>query len=266
MFINNFNLSSNTSENIIRKDRLIVLSALFVICILSWLYIIYLYRQMAVMDMDALLFAMPMTPAWTMIDFILVFLMWFVMMIAMMTPSVAPLILIFVTVNRKRKQQQSPFVSASYLLCGYFLIWAVFSLLATLLQFFLQRISLLNPEMATTDKILGGVILITAGIFQFTSLKNKCLHYCRTPIDFIHRNWKEGRAGALKMGILNGFYCVGCCWMLMVLLFVAGIMNLLWITLIGLFVLVEKIVPQKKWISYVAGFVLILYGVFLLIR
>src|SRR5215208_3556369 len=99
-------------------------------CILSWLYIIYLYKQMVVMDMDALLFAMPMSPTWTYTDFLLLFLMWFVMMIAMMTPSVTPLILIFATVNRKKKQQKNPFVPTGYLLSGYFLVWAVFSLIA----------------------------------------------------------------------------------------------------------------------------------------
>ena len=159
----------------------------------------------------------------------------------MMTPSVAPLIFIFVMVNRKRKQQQNPFVSAGYLLGGYFLVWAGFSLLATSLQWFLQNISLLNPEMETTGKIPDAVILIAAGIFQFTPLKQQCLHYCRTPVDFIHRNWKEGKRGALKMGIENGVYCLGCCWVLMVLLFVSGVMNILWVALIALFVLIEKV-------------------------
>src|SRR3954469_20229377 len=149
-------------EYLLKRDRIIIISNLFLISLLAWLYIIYLYRQMFYMNMDALLFAMPMTPAWTATDFILLFLMWFVMMIAMMTPSVAPLILIFSMVNRKRKEQQSPFVSIGYLLAGYFFIWAAFSLLATFLQWLLQHISLLTPEMKITSKILGGSILIAA--------------------------------------------------------------------------------------------------------
>jgi len=221
---------------------------------------------MAVMNMEAFLFAMPMTPTWTAVDFMLLFLMWFVMMIAMMTPSVTPLILIFATVNRKRKQQQSPFVSAGYLLSGYFLVWGIFSLIATLLQWLLQHISLLNPEMETTNKILGAIILIAAGIFQFTPLKQRCLYYCRTPIDFIHRNWKDGKKGAIKMGMENGMYCLGCCWILMLLLFVSGIMNILWIALIALFVLLEKLLSRLKWVSYLAGGVLIIYGVIVLLR
>jgi predicted metal-binding membrane protein len=250
----------------LKQDRFIVVSGLVVICILSWLYIIYLYRQMEVMNMDALFFAMPMSPSWTAVDFILLFLMWFVMMIAMMTPSVAPLILIFTTVNRQRREKDQPFVKTAYLFAGYFLVWAAFSLAATSLQWLLQQITLLNPEMKTTNKILGSVILIATGMFQFTPLKQTCLRYCRSPLEFVHRNWKEGKRGALRMGVENGFYCVGCCWMLMVLLFVAGIMNLLWVAIITLFVLIEKIIPQRKWIPYLAGFMLIGYGVFLLIR
>jgi predicted metal-binding membrane protein len=218
------------------------------------------------MDMSALFFAMPMTPEWTAIDFVLLFFMWLVMMIAMMTPSVAPLILIFAKVNRQRRQQDHPFANVVYLIAGYFLVWAAFSLAATSLQWLLQQISLLNPEMKTTNKILGSMILIVAGIFQFTPLKQTCLKYCRTPLNFVLNHWKEGKSGALRMGIENGFYCVGCCWMLMVLLFVAGIMNLLWVAIIALFVLVEKISPNVKWIPYVAGLVLIAYGILLLIR
>ena len=218
------------------------------------------------MDMNAVFFAMPMTPEWTCIDFTLLFLMWFVMMIAMMTPSVSPLVLIFAKVNRQRQQQNRPFVNAAYLIAGYFLIWATFSLVATTLQWLLQQVSLLNPEMITTSKILGSIILIVAGIFQFTPLKQTCLKYCRSPLDFVLQQWKEGKQGALRMGIKNGFYCLGCCWMLMVLLFVTGIMNLLWVAIIALFVLIEKIVPQLKWLPYMAGSGLILYGILFLIR
>jgi predicted metal-binding membrane protein len=218
------------------------------------------------MDMNALFFAMPMTPEWTSTDFILLVLMWLVMMIAMMTPSVAPLILVFARVNRERKQQDHPFVNAGYLITGYFLVWAVFSVAATSLQWLLQQISLLNPEMKTTNKILGSIILTLTGIFQFTPLKQTCLTHCRSPINFVLLHWKEGKTGALRMGIENGFYCVGCCWMLMVLLFVAGIMNLLWVAFIALFVLVEKISQGTKWIPYVAGFVLITYGILLLTK
>jgi predicted metal-binding membrane protein len=216
------------------------------------------------MNMNALFFAMPMTAAWTTTDFLLLFLMWFVMMVAMMTPSVAPLVLIYAMVNRQKKEQKSPFVSAGYLFAGYLLAWAVFSFLATIAQWGLQQISWLSPEMIITNRILGSIILFAAGVFQFTSLKQTCLQYCQTPIDFIHRKWKEGRKGAFKMGIENGIFCLGCCWVLMVVLFVSGIMNLLWIAIICLFVLVEKLVTNSKWISYAAGVALIIYSLFFL--
>ncbi len=257
---------SNSLEYLLKRDRLVIICGLFFITLLSWLYIIYLYNQMVYMDMNALFFAMPMTPRWTATDFILLFLMWLVMMIAMMTPSVAPLVLIFAKVNRQRREQERPFVNAIYLMTGYFLIWAAFSLAATSLQWLLQQISWLNPEMKTTNKILGGIILIVTGLFQFTPLKQSCLKYCRAPLGFVLHHWKEGKQGALKMGIENGLYCVGCCWLLMVLLFVAGIMNLLWVALIAVFVLFEKIAPRAKWLPYVAGLALAGYGVLLLIR
>jgi predicted metal-binding membrane protein len=123
-----------------------------------------------------------------------------------------------------------------------------------------------NPEMETTNKIFGGIVIITAGVFQFTPLKQSCLQYCRTPVDFVHRKWKEGKMGALKMGMKNGMFCLGCCWVLMVLLFVSGIMNLLWIALIALFVLVEKVAPRSKLVSFIAGALLIAYGISLLLR
>jgi predicted metal-binding membrane protein len=255
-----------TLESVLKKDRFILTGGLLLLCALSWWYIIYLYRQMSPMNMNAIFFAMPMTAKWTLVDFALLFLMWWVMMIAMMTPSVAPLILIFAMVNRQKKQRQSPFVPSGYLLGGYFIVWGGFSLLATFLQWIFQQINWLNPEMIVTNRILGGAILITAGFFQFTSVKTRCLSYCRTPADFVHKHWKEGKYGALKMGIENGMYCLGCCWILMVLLFVTGIMNLLWIALIAGFVLMEKLLPQAKWLSYSTGAVLLIYGAWILIR
>jgi predicted metal-binding membrane protein len=218
------------------------------------------------MNMDAVFFAMPMTPAWTWTEFVLLFIMWFVMMIAMMTPSVTPLVLTFILINRRRQQRQNPFVRTGYLLGGYFVVWGAFSLFATFLQWLLQQVSLLNPEMVTTSKILGGVILIFAGVFQFTSLKYSCLHYCRSPVGFIHQHWKDGKSGALRMGIQNGIYCLGCCWILMILLFVSGIMNILWIAIISFFVLMERVLSPVKVISSIAGISLIAYGIIVLLQ
>jgi predicted metal-binding membrane protein len=249
-------------ETLLKKDRLIIIISLVFISIICWFYIIYLYKQMHPMNMDAFLFAMPMSPEWTATDFLLLFLMWLVMMIAMMTPSIAPLVLIFAMVNRQKKQQQAPFVSATYLFAGYYVAWAIFGLLATLLQWRLQAIDWLDPEMFITHKYVAGCILLLAGIFQFTTLKTRCLQHCATPVAFIHSKWKDGRSGAFQMGIQNGIYCLGCCWILMIVLFVAGIMNLLWIAIIGAFVLVEKIYPGRKWLSMLAGILLVGCGIY----
>jgi predicted metal-binding membrane protein len=258
-------MNSSPIEYILKKDRLIIIVGLFIICVLSWLYIIYLYRQMYPMNMDAMFFAMPMSAKWTATDFVLLFLMWFVMMVAMMMPSVAPLILIFAGINRQRRQVQNPFVPTGYLLSGYFSVWLIFSLLATVLQWLMQHLSLLNPDMIITSKIVGGIILIAAGLFQFTTLKQRCLYNCQTPIKFIHKHWQEGRAGAFRMGVKNGLFCLGCCWILMILLFVSGIMNLLWIAIIAGFVFAEKIFSGTKLVSYISGVALIIYGAFVLL-
>lgn len=139
-------------------------------------------------------------------------------------------------------------------------MWGGFSFIATLLQWLLQQASWLNPDMIITNKIVGSIILVAAGVFQFTPLKQTCLSFCKSPLEFIYKHWEEGKKGAIKMGIKNGIYCVGCCWVLMVLLFVSGVMNILWVALITLFVLVEKIFTKSKLISFAAGSVLIILG------
>ena len=144
-------------------------------------------------------------------------------------------------------------------------MWGGFSLIATFLQWLLQQVAWLNPDMIITNKILGSIILLAAGVFQFTPLKQTCLNFCKSPLAFIYKHWKEGKQGAIKMGIQNGLYCVGCCWVLMVLLFVSGVMNILWVALIALFVLVEKVATRSKWVSYAAGTVLIMYGVLVML-
>lgn len=248
-------------ENILKRDRFIIISGILLITILAWTYIIYLYQQMNSMNMESLFLAMPMNSEWTATDFALMFLMWSVMMIAMMMPSAAPLILIFAMVNRNREPQQQPLVPTAYFLLGYLLVWMGFSLVATSLQWYLQYLDLLSPEMKTTNHLLGGIILTAAGIFQFTPLKKTCLTHCRTPVDFIHHHWKEKTGGVIQMGITHGIYCLGCCWILMALLFVAGIMNLLWVVLIALFILVEKVFPSQKLITALGGITLIVLGI-----
>lgn len=251
----------------LRRDRLILIIGLFVITFLSWTYTIYLTSVMPGMDMDmmnAAQMASPNTRGWQLADFGFNFVMWTVMMVAMMTPTAAPMVLAFASVARQRDAQHSVISHTSIFLIAYLIIWLVFSLAATILQWRLYAALLLTDPMMTVGSTLGGIIFILAGIYQFTPLKHACLFRCRTPVGFLLSEGREGTKGALMMGLRHGAFCVGCCWLLMLLLFVAGVMNLLWIALISIFVLVEKAVPTGHWIGRVAGVVIIVWGVVLL--
>jgi predicted metal-binding membrane protein len=171
-----------------------------------------------------------------------------VMMVAMMTPSVSPTLLMFTSILRSRAHK--PFARAAIFLLGYLLIWSGFSVAAALAQLVLH-------DAVSTATVIGGVVLIAAGIFQLTPLKHACLARCRSPQGFFMTEWREGKRGALVMGLRHGEFCLGCCWLLMSLLFVAGVMNLIWMAAIAIFVLVEKIAPFGEWTSRAAGVLLI---------
>jgi len=210
--------------------------------------------------------SMPQMQPWQPAQLALLFVMWAVMMVAMMIPSAAPMILLFAAVNRKRREEQRPFVATGVFVLGYLVVWTIFAALAALAQAGLHATALLSPMMVSTSVVLGGALLIAAGIFQFTPIKNACLSHCRSPLDFITTGWRDGTAGAFMMGLRHGAFCLGCCWVLMTLLFFTGVMNVLWIAIIAGFVLIEKISPSKlsPWISRLAGVVLIGWGAWLL--
>jgi predicted metal-binding membrane protein len=253
---------SEVPENVLRRDRAIVLGGLALITALSWAYVLSLTSDIQNMEMGAEM-AMPRMQAWGVADFTLTFGMWAVMMVAMMTPSAAPMILMFAQVNRRRWEQQVSYVPTSVFLAGYLVVWAAFSVLATTAQWGLHTVSLLSPVMALTSPVLGGVLLVAAGIYQWTPLKHTCLSKCRSPLGFVLHEWREGRWGALLMGLKHGGYCTGCCWSLMALLLVAGVMNLLWIAAIAGFILLEKVAPGGDRLSRVAGVVLAGWGVWM---
>jgi len=245
------------------SDRAIVSIGLLGVAGLGWLYIVRLGREMAVMADMAM--AMPQMTPWDLADFVLTFLMWAVMMVAMMVPSASPMILTFATINRKRLADETPLIRTGLFLVGYLLVWAGYSLLAALGQWGLHAAALITPAMVVTPW-LGGILLVAAGVYQFTSLKDVCLSRCQSPFGFILTQWREGAAGALVMGLRHGAFCVGCCWVLMALLFVAGVMNLLWVAAIAAFVLLEKVAPLGRVVSRLAGAILILWGAWLLAR
>jgi predicted metal-binding membrane protein len=255
-------MSSEVADTVLRRDRIIVLSGLALITALSWAYGASLASDMQNMEMGAEM-AMPWMRAWDVADFALTFVMWAVMMVAMMTPSAAPMILMFAGVNRKRRKQEHSYVPTSVFLLGYLIVWAGFSVLATTAQWGLHAVSLLSPMMASTSPVFGGVLLLAAGIYQWTPLKHVCLSKCRSPLGFVLNEWREGRWRALLMGLKHGVYCTGCCWSLMALLLVAGVMNLLWVAAIAGFVLLEKVAPAGDRLGRVAGVVLVGWGVWM---
>ena len=255
-------MSSEVTETLLRRDRIVVLSGLALIVALSWAYVASLASDIQNMD-TGMEMAMPQMQAWGATDIALTFVMWVVMMVAMMTPSAAPMILMFAGVNRRRWEQQVPHVPTSVFLLGYLVVWAAFSVLATAAQWGLHGASLLSPMLVSTTPVLGGTLLLVAGIYQWTPLKHACLSKCRSPLGFVLNEWREGRWGAFLMGLKHGSYCTGCCWSLMALLFVAGVMNLLWVAAIAGFILLEKMAPAGQRMGQAAGVLLAGWGALL---
>ncbi len=251
-------MASGSADAVLKRDRAFVIAGLGGIAGISWVYIFHLAREMG--TSTGMEMGVPRMQGWGAVDFILMFVMWAVMMVAMMTPSAAPMILTYSRVNRRHHEQRSPFLATAVFLAGYLVVWTGFSAVATLAQWELHRAALLSPMMVSNSPLLGGVLLIGAGVFQFTPLKRACLAHCRSPLGFFMTEWREGTRGALLMGIRHGIFCVGCCWLLMALLFVAGVMNLLWVAVIAAYVLVEKIVPAGHWVSRGIGLCVIVGG------
>ena len=204
--------------------------------------------------------AMPMPHQWTPGDMWLMFLMWAVMMVAMMLPGASPMLMMYVRIARGRGLAGG--LNVWLLACGYIVVWTLFSALATITQTALQNASLVSDGLRATP-LLGGLILVVAGVYQLTPLKTACLTHCRSPVGFFMTQWRDGMTGAVVMGIRHGAYCVGCCWLLMLVLFVTGVMNLLWVAAISVLVLVEKVSPYGKPIANAAGAIMLGSGLLL---
>jgi predicted metal-binding membrane protein len=254
-------------EVVLKRDRIVVAAGLAGVVAVAWAYVFYLawdIRGMATNSLDAAM-AMPQMQSWSIMDFGLMFIMWAVMMVAMMVPTATPMILLFATVNRRRREEQRPYVPTGVFLLGYVLVWSGFAGLAALAQWGLHTATLLSPMMVSTSPFLGGTLLLAAGIFQWTPLKYVCLSHCRTPLGFLMSEWREGHSGALLMGLRHGLFCLGCCWVLMGLLFVLGVMNLLWIAALAGFILLEKVAPGGQWLGRLTGVLLIGWGAWMIV-
>lgn len=242
---------------ILRRDRFVAVGALLMLVVLSWAYLLAGAGTME--EMGGMLMPMSSGP-WTLEQAAVMLLMWAVMMVAMMLPSAAPMMLLFGAIARSRHAKGENGIAAGLFGLGYVAIWWGFSVGAVALQFALEYAALLSPMMKSTSIALSGVVLIAAGVYQWTPLKQTCLRHCRSPLDFILTQWREGSLGAFTMGTRHGLYCVGCCWVLMLLLFVGGIMNLAWIAGLAIFVLLEKLAPAGHWMGRWAGLALVAWG------
>lgn len=286
---------SNTLEALLRRDRRLVILLLALIISTSWVYLLAgAGMGMSALDMSSLRMALgltrempvalPMTevmaigkpeametivatmatPAsWSLGYALLMFCMWWVMMIAMMLPSAAPMILLHARVYRSDKARigESGLLSTTTFTLGYLLAWGLFSAVAAALQWAFERTGLLSPMLMNSTSILfAGIILLFAGAYQLTPIKQACLRHCRGPIQFLSQHWQPGVNGALRMGLHHGSYCLGCCWGLMALLFFGGIMNLYWIVGLAFIVLLEKMLPFGHSLSTVTGGLLLIWG------
>jgi predicted metal-binding membrane protein len=242
---------------VLRRDNAVVLSALAAVIAVAWGYLLLgAGIHMEAMDMGGG-HIMAMLPEWTLGYAAIVFVMWAVMMVAMMLPSAAPVVLLAASLDRQHGASAG---RSTLFAAGYLVVWLGFSLGATALQYALDMAGLLSESMGIANRLLAAGVLVAAGIYQWTPLKQTCLTRCRSPIELLVRYWRKGSPGAIIAGVEHGAFCLGCCWMLMALLFVGGLMNLAWIAAIALLVLIEKTLPWGGRMSRVAGGVLVAWG------
>lgn len=254
-------------EALLRRDRLIIWTGFIGVTLVAWSYMAYEAWRMTDTGVCACLgleISGPDAGSWGALELTALFLMWAEMMVAMMVPTAAPMLLTFALVNRRRHQQRRPYVPTGLFLLGYLAVWTGFSLAAALAQWGLHAASLLSPMMVSNSHWLAAVLLIAAGLYQWAPAKDRCLAHCRSPLEFIMTDWREGWRGAFLMGWSHGWFCLGCCWCLMLLLFVLGVMNVLWIAVITLIVLAEKVAPAGRGFSRLAGAMLVGWGIWMM--
>ena len=254
-------------EYLLRHDRRITIVGLVILCGLAWLYLLGgagmndgavsglgLLPHQPVVHRMATMKAPTGAGMW-----LLAVTMWWVMMIAMMIPSAAPTILLYSSVCRHAAASgsASSVSPVGAFAAGYLLVWLLFSVAASAVGHFVDLAGTLSPLAGTTARWPAAALLVAVGVYQWSPLKNACLSHCRSPAAFLSRHWRPGKLGALRLGALHGVYCVGCCWMLMTLLFVGGAMNLLWIAALTLLVMIEKLVPKGEIVGRIVGIVLI---------
>ena len=246
------------------RDRLALFVSVGGLVAVSWLYLIAMGNDMGNEmgnDMGAKMHGMALgVKQWVLSDFINQFLVWAVMMVAMMVPTASRSILILAQIAAVQKRRGRPYVSGLWFTAGYAIAWTGFSVIATCLQWGLDQAALLSVHLVLISPALGAGVIIVAGFWQLTPMKDACLRHCQSPSHFLAKYFRPGYWGAIALGLLHGLYCLGCCWILMGLLFVGGVMNLAWILIITLFVLIEKLLPAEARLSKLSGIGMILAG------
>jgi predicted metal-binding membrane protein len=253
------NIFNAMLTKILKNDRLIVIAGIAALSFICW-------RYMAKMSVTTeFLISVHTAHPWKINDLVSHFIMWLIMMIAMMLPTAGPMISTFSFISRKRKQKEQPYVNTSIFVMGYLIVSAGFSFLVSFLQWWLHNNALLTSVGASNSYLFSGVLLLAAGIFQWSKIKQACLRFCRNPFNFLMANWKEGIPGALHMGIKHGLLCTGCCWALMLLMFVGGVMNLLWMIVITAIILIEKMAPRGDIFAKAVGVAMAATGIYFII-
>ena len=241
--------------------RALFLVAIALVIGASWAWLAY--QDWAMAHMDIVDMAMPSGGPWTRSDVALVLVMWVVMMVAMMLPSALPMLVAFRRTDAARSGDRHVEQRTALFAVGYLAVWTAFSAVATLAQWVLHAIGQVSPAMMLTSPWLAAAVLVTAGVYQWSAMKRACLGSCRSPLAFLLNRWRAGSSGALRMGIEHGAYCAGCCWLLMAILFVVGVMNVAWIVALSLYVLIEKVAPPNRWLAPASGAALMAWGAWL---
>jgi predicted metal-binding membrane protein len=256
-----------TLERVIRRDRALLAVGLAAMTVLAWAYLARSAAGMSAMAAETQMHAamgMADMRTWGVSDWFGLFVMWAVMMVAMMVPSAAPVMLLVLGVYRRRNDPRARTAAIAFV-TGYLVVWGVFSFAASGAQVGLHRVALLTADMRFGSNALAGGVLIAAGAYQFLPWKTACLTHCQSPLGFLQRYWREGAGGGLALGIRHGLFCVGCCWLVMALLFVVGVMDLVWVAVLAGFVLIEKLLRRGVLVGRVAGVAAALWGIRLLL-
>ena len=261
-------MNTSTIMPVFLRQRVILGILLFVMVALAWIYLIWMASSMAISNSsqianNALMPAMTFsntTRIWWL------FVMWAVMSVAMMLPTALPMVMLFSRFWEGRHPNIESVKPTLLLVLGYLMVWIGFGFIAALVQLWLENLELVTPVMGRmSSPIVGGLVLIGAGLFQLTPLKTACLSKCRTPMMFLNTRWREGRSGSFLMGLDNGIFCLGCCWALMLVMFVAGVMNLFWMAALAALMLAEKIVPKGDMLAKLTGWGLLAGGALMIL-